>query len=394
MKNLTIKMDYLRKAMKGFENIMGTLIYCVEQYTNEFTLDIYARVNPTNDMYLSRSEMVDAVIKYDLIKGTYTIKAEGKGSRKFGRQVKEHMTTVIDSLVQEAYNNYKYDCDESQWLTQKMYHAQLKEAGASNALLNEFYVESKACETTKEITELFIQKFDKMLDLLTPATTEPTQENEVAENNSIEIVDNQNCMSYDSECKENNNTKEVTKMEMIIHPKSYVMQKAENFQMFEDWKEVDFINAYDCEIIEVAGGFKLVGTIEGESFESFMNFDDYFDGKPFILPVNHFIKQYDNVIPFPRMVAPAPAQEKAQEKASVGVTTYTPEMGDKKPVAEIEAKLSLTGSKWRLKTPLELKGRGITLHDSDNGINIYYATERAFERLETQYSISLECLLD
>ena len=79
----------------------------------------------------------------------------------------------------------------------------------------------------------------------------------------------------------------------------------------------------------------------------------------------------------------------------IGLTTFTPEMGDKKPLADIEATLSYTGSKWRLKTRLELKGRGIRLHEtSEDGTNIYYATELAFNKLEQQFAISMECLLD
>lgn len=77
-----------------------------------------------------------------------------------------------------------------------------------------------------------------------------------------------------------------------------------------------------------------------------------------------------------------------------GVTVYCPEMGQKKPLADIEAKISYAG-KWRIKSKLELKGRGIKFHDhDDNGLKIYYATERAFEKLENQYSISMESLLD
>ena len=77
----------------------------------------------------------------------------------------------------------------------------------------------------------------------------------------------------------------------------------------------------------------------------------------------------------------------------IGVTTFTPEMGEKKPIADIEAKLGY-GGKWRLKTRLELKGRGIKLHEHDNGINTYYVTDLAFKKIENQYSISMECLLD
>lgn len=91
------------------------------------------------------------------------------------------------------------------------------------------------------------------------------------------------------------------------------------------------------------------------------------------------------------------------KKANVGVNFYYPEMGDRKPIAEIEAKLSY-GGKWRLKTPLELKGRGIkhqeTLDESNCnnpakfGWHIYHATELAFQKLTSEYAISSENLLD
>lgn len=150
-----------------------------------------------------------------------------------------------------------------------------------------------------------------------------------------------------------------------------------DFTIFEDWKEVEFLNATDCEITEVAGGFKLVGKVNGETFESFLSIDEYFDGKNFIYGIA--ANALNNVIQFPK---------------KIGVTTYTPEMKDAKPLADIEAKLSHTGSKWRLKTRLALKGRGIKLHESENGVNVYYATELAFEKIEQQYAISMECLLD
>lgn len=166
-------------------------------------------------------------------------------------------------------------------------------------------------------------------------------------------------------------------MEMIIHPKNNMVVNATDFTMFEDWQQVEFLTATDCEVIEVAGGFKLVGKVNGETFESFLSIDEYFDGKHFIYQIA--AKTFNNVIQFPK---------------KIGVTTYTPEMKDAKPLADIEAKMSHTGSKWRLKTRLALKGRGIKLHDADNGINVYYATELAFEKLEQQYAISMECLLD
>lgn len=165
---------------------------------------------------------------------------------------------------------------------------------------------------------------------------------------------------------------------MIIHPKNNMVVNENDFTMFEDWQQVEFLKANDCEVIEVAGGFKLVGKVNGETFESFLSIDAYFDGKNFTYAPASKVKK-DNVIQFPK---------------KIGVTTYTPEMKDAKPLADIEAKLSHTGNKWRLKTRLALKGRGIKLHDSENGVNVYYATELAFEKLEQQYCISMECLLD
>lgn len=48
---------------------------------------------------------------------------------------------------------------------------------------------------------------------------------------------------------------------------------------------------------------------------------------------------------------------------------------------------SYTG-KLRIKTRLTLKGRGITLHgtNQDKDVNIYYATEKALEKLKTLYT--------
>lgn len=78
-----------------------------------------------------------------------------------------------------------------------------------------------------------------------------------------------------------------------------------------------------------------------------------------------------------------------------GVYNYTPEMGEQKPEgAQIEANRDYYGKHWFLYTTLELKGRGITLEKSENGINEYRATNRAFELLKEKYSISQECFLN
>ena len=81
----------------------------------------------------------------------------------------------------------------------------------------------------------------------------------------------------------------------------------------------------------------------------------------------------------------------------MSLQNYWPEMGDKKPEAQIEATMSCYGAAhWYLDTPLELKGRGVKYmgqHPSD-GRNRYVVTARAFEKIKEQYSVSQVCYLD
>lgn len=88
-----------------------------------------------------------------------------------------------------------------------------------------------------------------------------------------------------------------------------------------------------------------------------------------------------------------------------GVHGYHPEMGEKKPEAQIEASLSHYGGHYFLDTPLDLSGVGIKpmgeYKSSDLtpqgqrkvGWKKYKVTEKAFEKLKDQYSISMEHLL-
>ena len=81
-------------------------------------------------------------------------------------------------------------------------------------------------------------------------------------------------------------------------------------------------------------------------------------------------------------------------------------MGEKQPLAQIEARPCMNGKHYLIKTPLELKGRGIKLErvlsSSDLtaqaqhlvGWNQYRVTLAAFSKLKGQYVISQETLLD
>jgi hypothetical protein len=80
--------------------------------------------------------------------------------------------------------------------------------------------------------------------------------------------------------------------------------------------------------------------------------------------------------------------------AAPGLYMYTPEMGQEKPECQIDASLSYYGDHWFLTTELNLKGRGIRLDKTENSINYYIVTERAFEKLKAEYSISKVNYLD
>ncbi len=88
-----------------------------------------------------------------------------------------------------------------------------------------------------------------------------------------------------------------------------------------------------------------------------------------------------------------------------GVYCYTPEMGGQKPDCQMEASRGYYGKHWFIDTPLELKGRGIEFikkyqekdfcsKDHRAGWNEYRVTNRAFEKLQEQYTISQELFLD
>lgn len=101
-----------------------------------------------------------------------------------------------------------------------------------------------------------------------------------------------------------------------------------------------------------------------------------------------------------------PKKKPAVTPTEPGLYCYTPEMGEQKPKCQIEAERSYYGRHYHINTPLELKGRGITFDrilESKNlsksaqyrlGWREYTVTERAFEKLQEQYTISQELLLD
>lgn len=104
------------------------------------------------------------------------------------------------------------------------------------------------------------------------------------------------------------------------------------------------------------------------------------------------------------MAKPDPVEKESVENP--GVYCYTPEMGQKKPDCQMEASRGYYGKHWFIDTPLEIKGRGITFlkkyTDKDFctpghyrvGWNEYRVTNKAFDKLKEQYTISQEVCLD
>jgi hypothetical protein len=80
------------------------------------------------------------------------------------------------------------------------------------------------------------------------------------------------------------------------------------------------------------------------------------------------------------------------ERIAKGVHAFT-EMGQRKANCQLAATLGL-GGRYRVVYPIELKGRGIKLYQREGNRHIYYLTDLAFDNLKTQYSISMERLLD
>ena len=90
--------------------------------------------------------------------------------------------------------------------------------------------------------------------------------------------------------------------------------------------------------------------------------------------------------------------------------SYCPEMGEKEPTITTEkqvghlkilkqepiemiASIGHYGG-YYLRTKTELKGQGIRFVDSDNGVNHYKLTDRAFEKLEQANEIKMISWLD
>lgn len=107
-----------------------------------------------------------------------------------------------------------------------------------------------------------------------------------------------------------------------------------------------------------------------------------------------------------RLEIAKPEQKEPENVTGAGTYSYYPEMGEQKPDCKMEAQLSYYGKHYFVDSPIELKGRGITLvkrysekdfckpGDYRVGWYEYQVTKLAFEKLKEKYSISMEGVLD
>lgn len=73
---------------------------------------------------------------------------------------------------------------------------------------------------------------------------------------------------------------------------------------------------------------------------------------------------------------------------------YRPELGEVQQF-ETTARYNAFISKWAVRTDKELKGRGIKFFEkSQTGKNVYYCTQKAFEKLCESIDIDQELLFD
>lgn len=82
------------------------------------------------------------------------------------------------------------------------------------------------------------------------------------------------------------------------------------------------------------------------------------------------------------------------DRIAKGIHSFTPEMGQMKVSCQLEVTIGHYGG-YYIRTQAELRGRGIKLVDTtETGVKRYKVSDIAFQKLESEYSMSMERLLD
>lgn len=155
MNTITSKKHYLTSTMEGFRNFFNTSISSVEAVGTELHIEMW--VNPITEVH-TLVDRVDTTVIYNLEKDTFKIKVKGKGSRKYGQQIKQDVTGIINWLVEEADRTYRGDVADAVFMTQTYAHDELKQAGYGVATLNEVNCNISHCKLSVEKTIELVEK--------------------------------------------------------------------------------------------------------------------------------------------------------------------------------------------------------------------------------------------
>lgn len=137
----------------------------------------------------------------------------------------------------------------------------------------------------------------------------------------------------------------------------------------------------------------------------------FYDGTVESCKTNNFLlvgeyERLKDLIRAKRLKIAEEEKKAAEDVKGPGLYCFTPEMGEQRPNCQIVAMCSYYGKHYHIYTPLQLKGLGVELvglvsamtaqelfHMENNCVE-YLVTARAFEKLQKEYSISMECRLD
>lgn len=245
MFNLSAKKFYLINSFTGFVNVYNTKVISVESKEN--TLVIEMNVNPASLDFESLSDRIYTTITYNLVNDTFTIKCEGKGSRKHSYKVKYDVTGIIEYLVSEANKAYKVEESEARWMTEKYYCNLLTDAGGTTQQSNEMlYNINHTYNSIQEVEEAFNAIMNELQPIVLPST--------IIENNSIQsevyyTVYNRSFSTYEEAvnyCIDNDFDPEIMITKVATQQPSLSITDTQPKQTsLYNYKDIFYFNQYD-----------------------------------------------------------------------------------------------------------------------------------------------------
>ncbi|MDR7207657.1 hypothetical protein [Priestia megaterium] len=344
MNSITSKKHYLTNSMTGFKNILGSKITSVVNYCNEpEILYINMYMNPTVDPYTS-VDKVETTVIYNMATDSFKVKVTGKGSRKYGKAVKEDATMIIKHLVKEANDFYKGDVADAVFMTQIYAHDALKEAGYNVAVLNEINCNISHNELSVEVIV-------------------PMVEDLVAKKNYPSM----------SSVKNKDHRRGTKKFFMAtgVSP-----MDSDDFS----WAEKGWI--YEGYETTKEGVYSLENPLERFSYEEFFRSDQ----------VKEISEELYNHIYKMNCKEEGWGDEETEELEEIMKEVFKEENKPVKKtliIPDIVANPSSYISDWQLKTDKLLEPmRGLKYYSFDSsGYRIYFATQKAYEKLTDMYTV-------